>query len=177
MSSLCIAPIEILDFITGKTYEEYNAICLEKSSLARILEQLYTSIRSNSLARFIVNNISLDLQLPPLLDDLLHIDPSDPYSSQVCPNSGSVCDNEEEEDECPDSHYASWGSELSFGWKLPSLTPWKSLLLDLDSKDARNKVDPLQNLNRLNRNRLTKDEQQMASGFSRFLDNASVFTS
>ncbi|KAF8525938.1 nitrogen permease regulator of amino acid transport activity 3-domain-containing protein [Hysterangium stoloniferum] len=159
----------------GETYEEYNALCLEKSSLARILEQVYTSIRSNSLARMTINNISLDLQLPPLLDALLRVDPSDPYSSPVCPTLGSVYGNEEEEEERPGSHYASWGPELSFGWKLPSLTPWKSLLLlDIDPKSAQNRADPP-------RNRImpgtTKEEDPLATSVSRFLAIASVFIS
>lgn len=78
-----------------------------------------------------------------------------------------------DEDDRLDSEYAPWGPELSFGWKLPALTPWKALLLlDIDPKDVQN--DPLQNLNRPG---LTPDEREIAQGISRFLETASVFVS
>ena len=147
---------------------------MKHSSLARAFERIYSSIRSNSLARLTLHNISLDLQLPPFLDSLIRADPSDPSASSLGRSGKGGYD--EEEDQSGDDDYADWGPELSFGWKLPALTPWKSLLLlDVDQKDVNSKAaDPLQNLNRPG---LTKDEREIAEGISRFLDSASIFVS
>ncbi|KAF8577795.1 hypothetical protein K439DRAFT_1664082 [Ramaria rubella] len=160
----------------GEPVEDYFAQCLKQSSLARAIEHIYTSIRSNSLARLTLNNISLDLQLPPFLDYLLRANPSDPSgSSSLILSRDGYGYEEEDTDERGDVDYASWGPELSFGWRLPALTPWKSLLLlDMDRAEDKGKADLLQNLNRPG---LTKDERDIAEGFSRFLDSASVFVS
>ena len=141
--------------------------------MARAFERIYTSIHSNSLARLTLHNISLDLQLPPFLDSLIRADPSDPSASSLG-RSGAVF-YEDEEDETGDDDYADWGPELSFGWKLPALTPWKSLLLlDVDPEGENSNADPLHNLHRPG---LTRDERDIAEGISRFLDNASTFVS
>jgi nitrogen permease regulator 3 len=145
---------------------------LKHSSLARAFERIYASIRANSLARLTLHNISLDLQLPPFLDLLIRADPSDPSASSLGRSGKGGYDDE---DQSGDDDYADWGPELSFGWKLPALTPWKSLLLlDVDPGDENSKADPLQNLNRPG---LTKDEREFAEGVSRFLDTASIFVS
>ncbi|KAF8519553.1 nitrogen permease regulator of amino acid transport activity 3-domain-containing protein [Gautieria morchelliformis] len=156
---------------TGISHDNYVAQSLKDSSLARAFEHIYTSIRANALARLTLHNISLDLQLPPFLDSLLRADPSDPGGSSSLGWSGQG-NYDDDDDERGDDDYADWGPELSFGWKLPALTPWKSLLLlDIDSGDC-DKADPLQNLNRPG---LTTEERDIAEGVSRFLDSASIF--
>ena len=144
------------------------------SSLARAFERIYVSIRANSLARLTLHNISLVLQLPPFLDLLLHANPSDASGSSSLGRSG-IDSYEDDEDERGDEDHVDWGPELSFGWKLPPLTPWKSLLLlDIDPSADNGIADPLQNLNRPG---LTKEERAVAEGLSRFLDSASIFVS
>ena len=146
------------------------------SSLARAFERIYISIHANSLTRLTLHNISLVLQLPPFLDLLLRADPSDPSGSSSLGRSGiGSFGFGDEEDERGDDDHIDWGPELSFGWKLPPLTPWKSLLLlDIGPGAENNIADPLQNLNRPG---LTKEEHIIAEGLSRFLDSASIFVS
>ncbi|KIJ51462.1 hypothetical protein M422DRAFT_244625 [Sphaerobolus stellatus SS14] len=159
----------------GEPYDCFVTEALKKSSLARSFEQVYKAIRANSLARLTINNISLDLQLPPYLDYLLYPDPLDPSGSAATTSLANVYGQEAEEDDRLDNDYASWGPELSFGWRLPALTPWKALLLlDVDPEDPQNRTDPLQNLNRPG---LAPDEREIAEGISRFLDTASIFVS
>lgn len=163
----------IQNFLPGDPYDDYVARCLKKSSLARTFEQVYTSVRSNSLAKLTINNISLDLQLPPYLDCLLHPDSLDPSgtSSQTSLGNGY----EVEDEDRLDSDHTSWGPELSLGWRLPSLTPWKALLLlDVDPSEPQNGTDPLQMLDRPG---LGPDERGIAEEISRFLGTASIFVS
>lgn len=155
--------------VQGDPFDSYMEHCLQQSSLAQGLQRIYTSLRSNSIARLTFNNITVDFQLPPFLDTLLQTDqltscmlyPSDNYSPY------------DDEDEQPDRQYATWGPDLSFGWKLPTLAPWKALLLlDIEPSDHTQPTDPLSNLNRED---LSSQEREVAEGISRFLDCASVF--
>ena len=78
------------------------------------MKTIYEAIRSSSIAYATLNEIPVELQLPPYLDQLL-------------------CSQEEDDTDFiqspDDDEVSNWGQELGYGWRLPSLVPWKSLLL------------------------------------------------
>jgi len=92
-------------------------------------------------------------ELPPYLDVLLHSE-------------------EENEPEClaapDDDDYQVWGQEMSFGYKLPSLTAWKSLLLLDDGPEG---IDPYANLRR---SLISTGDRSLVEGLIKFLEIASV---
>ena len=81
---------------------------------------MYEAIRSSTVAYITLHDIPLELQLPPYLGQLLCHQDDDEFSLLGSPD----------EDELSD-----WGQEMASGWRLPSLAPWKSLLL-LCSQDV-----------------------------------------
>ena len=77
------------------SFDEYIAQALDASSLARAMKTLYEAVKANSIARLVINEIGVEVQLPPQLDKLLHAEEDNP-------------DFIEKSD--PDS--VSWGPEL-----------------------------------------------------------------
>jgi hypothetical protein len=64
-----------------------------------------------------------------------------------------------------------WGPELSFAWGLPTLAPWKSLLLyDLDAENN----DLVQGMMRPGMN---EEDQQWVERLMHFLQAVSIFDS
>ena len=95
-----------------------------------------------------INGLPLELRLPPHLDVLLH----------------STDDEEIEALQTPDEEgYQNWGPDMDFGWKLPSLAPWKSLLLLDDSTN----LDSYTSFKSV-------DDRFIIEGLVRFLDIASI---
>src|SRR5690348_8301140 len=92
------------------------------------MKAVYEGIKARSIAYLSLNGIPVEIQLPPYLDDLLRA--QDDYDLDVIERPG-------------DEEMQNWGPELRFGWKLPGLAPWKSLLL----LDGENDIeDPLGSL-------------------------------
>jgi nitrogen permease regulator 3-like protein len=116
------------------------------------MKNLYEAIKNSKVAYISINNLPLGLQLPPFLDNLLNT-PEDPEDDVIDP-----CDNDEA---------LNWGEELSLGWNLPTMAPWKSLLL-LDVDDE---MDPHQILEGPHDN---AEDKALAEGLVRFLETASV---
>jgi hypothetical protein len=102
-------------FHLEEPYDTFISQALQTSSIASALKSVYEGIKSRSIAYISLNAIPLELQLPPHLDSLL----------QSEGDYEDVDSMERPEDEV----MQNWGPELSFGWKLPGLAPWKSLLL------------------------------------------------
>lgn len=125
---------------------------LRTSSVASAMKTLFEAVKSSTMAYITLNNIPLELQLPPYLDHLLHSE--EEYELDFV-------DHLEDEGEAK-----VWGCDLSFGWRLPALAPWKSLLLDGDQA-----LDPYTNLRGPH---VTPDERDHAEGLIRFLETASV---
>ncbi|KAK2463453.1 hypothetical protein APHAL10511_004539 [Amanita phalloides] len=96
----------------GEQFSNYAAKAIEQSSIARAMRTLYEAIKSSSIAYITLHEIPLELQLPPYLDQL-------------------SCHQEEDDSiQSPDDdEMSNWGQEMGHGWRLPSLMPWKSLLL------------------------------------------------
>ncbi|KAG2018149.1 hypothetical protein CC2G_007599 [Coprinopsis cinerea AmutBmut pab1-1] len=137
----------------GQPYKEFVNQALQASSIASAMKCVYEAIKTRSIAYVTLNNIPIELQLPPYLDTLLHND------SELDPDSIERPDDEEQQ---------NWGPELSFGWRLPALAPWKSLLL-LDGSDELE--DPIASLRGPH---VSVEDRALAEGLIRFLETASI---
>lgn len=137
---------------TGEPYSKYIARALEISSIAPAMKTIFEAIKSSSMAYVTINYLPLELQLPPYLDSLLH----------------SQDDQETDTfDPSDDDPTLTWGEHMNLGWKLPTMAPWKTLLLlDID-----NEMDPHKILNGPHGN---ADDNTLAEGLVRFLETASV---
>ena len=138
----------------GISFGDFMGKALDMSSLARAIKALYDGVKANTISRIVINEVGVEVQLPPQLDNLLH-----------------------PEDENPDyvehggSEEVSWGPELHFGWSLPGLAPWKSLLLyDLDEEHNELKRN-------LNQPGMSPKDQMLAEGLLQFLETVSIFDS
>ena len=120
------------------------------------MKSLYEAIKSSSIAYVTIHDLPLELQLPPYLDSLLHNE--EEYEADLLNHPDY------------DTDAIVWGREMGFGWRLPTLVPWKSLLL----LDGYNGVDPYINLREPN---INAEDRVLAEGLLKFLDMASVTTS
>lgn len=144
MDELCV--------ISGEPFSRYVARAFEVSTIAPAMKTIYEAIKTSSMAYVTINNLPLELQLPPYLDTLLH----------------SQSDQETEFCDSSDDEYnLNWGLHMTLGWKLPSIAPWKTLLLlDID-----NDMDPHMILRGPHEN---AEDRTFAEGLVRFLEIASV---
>ncbi|EIW57269.1 uncharacterized protein TRAVEDRAFT_59017 [Trametes versicolor FP-101664 SS1] len=138
----------------GESFADFMYEALKVSTIAPVMRTLYDAIKANSIARVTINELPLELQLPPYLDALLHAD------EEVEPE-------EEQEDE--DCEPNAWGPEMSFAWRLPALTPWKALIR-LDDEEEQGYQLNMQ----LRAAQLNPEERELAEQLIRFLDLASV---
>lgn len=116
------------------------------------MKTIFEAIKSSSVAYVTINYLPLEIQLPPYLDSLLH--------SQDDQETDTI-------DPSDDDPTLTWGEHMNLGWKLPTMAPWKTLLLlDID-----NEMDPHQILNGPHGN---ADDKTLAEGLVRFLETASV---
>lgn len=116
------------------------------------MKTLFEAVKSSSMAYLTIHNLPLELQLPPYLDVLLH----------------STEDSKVDFLHHPDEDGSqAWGQEMNFGWRLPALAPWKSLLL----LDENNGQDPYANLKGPH---VSPEDRTMVEGLIRFLETASV---
>ncbi|KAG7439409.1 uncharacterized protein BT62DRAFT_989550 [Guyanagaster necrorhizus] len=99
-------------------FSNFMTQALEVSSIAPAMKTLYEPVKLSSVAYVAINNIPLELQLPPFLDRILYTEDDDLHQSEG-------------------EEWQGWGPEMAFGWKLPALAPWKSLLLLDDSLNLR----------------------------------------
>ncbi|THV03173.1 hypothetical protein K435DRAFT_775063 [Dendrothele bispora CBS 962.96] len=137
----------------GTSFTDFSDQALQVSSIAPAMKALYDAIKTKTIAYISVHDLPLELQLPPYLDLLLH--------SEEDHESGLFNSGYEEETE-------SWGPEMSFGWRLPSLVPWKSLLLlDNDVNDE----NPFSNLRD---SHVAADDRNLVDGLIKFLETISV---
>ncbi|KAJ7178562.1 nitrogen permease regulator of amino acid transport activity 3-domain-containing protein [Mycena crocata] len=137
----------------GDEFSSYMAQALEASSIAPAMKILYEALKSSSVAYITIHDLPLELQLPPYLDVLLHSEEEDETEFLSPPD---------------DDDYQVWGQEMSFGYRLPSLTAWKSLLL-LD--DGPEDIDPYANLRR---SLIGTGDRSLVEGLIKFLEIASV---
>ena len=128
---------------------------LEVSSIAFAMKNVYEAIKERSIARITIHDFTLELQLPPYLDVLLHSEDLSDYES----------DNEGD-DEFEHGEVQPWTPDMSFAWRLPSLTPWKSLLrLDDQNYELYMKLRGPQ---------MVAHDRELAEQLVKFLDQASI---
>ncbi|KAF8207582.1 nitrogen permease regulator of amino acid transport activity 3-domain-containing protein [Mycena galopus ATCC 62051] len=137
----------------GDEFSSYMALALEASSIAPAMKTLYEALKSSSVAYITIHDLPLELQLPPYLDVLLHSEEENEPEFLAAPD---------------DDDYQIWGQEMSFGYRLPSLTAWKSLLLLDDGPEG---IDPYANLRR---SLIGTGDHSLIEGLIKFLDIASV---
>ncbi|KAF8737621.1 hypothetical protein AX14_012614 [Amanita brunnescens Koide BX004] len=99
----------------GEPFSNYAIKAIEQSSIAPAMKTIYEAIKSSSIAYITLHDIPLELQLPPHLDQLLHSQEEEDIDFIQSPDDDDETNN--------------WGRDLGHGWQLPSLMPWKSLLL------------------------------------------------
>lgn len=137
---------------SGEPFPNYAHQALEISSIAPAMKSLYEAIKASYMAYITIHNLPLEIQLPPYLDVLLH----------------SEVENESDFIHHPDDDDSqAWGQDMSIGWKLPPLAPWKSLLL----LDGHNGLDPSMNLRG---SHVNPEDRTLVEGLIRFLETASV---
>ncbi|KAF9485215.1 hypothetical protein BDN70DRAFT_796462 [Pholiota conissans] len=136
----------------GCSFSKYSTQALETSSIAPAMKTIYEAIKASDLAYVTINYLPLQLQLPPHVDALLHsqddqradfMDPSDDDSNLL------------------------WGQSMSLGWKLPTMAPWKTLVL----LDDEGEMDPY---TALRGPQNSAEDRQLAEGIVRFLETASI---
>ncbi|KAF5326984.1 hypothetical protein D9619_004812 [Psilocybe cf. subviscida] len=137
---------------TCDSYSTFTAQALEVSSIAPAMKTIYESLKASDIAYVTINYLPLQLQLPPYIDSLLH----------------SQNDNDTDLiNKLDDDLNMSWGEGMSVGWKLPTMAPWKTvLLLDIDGD-----MDPSISFQGP---QISEDDQKLAEGLMRFLETASV---
>lgn len=110
----------------GERFADYVEHALRISSLAQAMKNLYEAIKAGVIASITIHDLPLELQLPPYLGSLLHSTSYDDYDDDF------ALEYQQHEE----SFFGTegWAKELGFAWRLPTLAPWKSLLL-LDDGD------------------------------------------
>jgi hypothetical protein len=111
---------------------------------------LYDAIKSSDMAYLTIHNLPLEVQLPPYLDVLLHSE-GETDTDFIHPH---------------DENSQVWGQEMRFGWRLPELAPWRSLLL----LDEHHGFDP-------RGAHVNPEDRTLVEGLVRFLETASVTVS
>ncbi|KZT73069.1 hypothetical protein DAEQUDRAFT_505172 [Daedalea quercina L-15889] len=139
----------------GEPFAEYLRGALNVSSTAASMKALYEAIKDRTIARIVIHDLPLELQLPPYLDSLLH--------------AHEECDFETVDTRGEDGLPNPWGS-MSVGWRLPALKPWKSLLR-LDDEDEQGNDELYR---RLRAPQFTAEDNELAEQLVRFLEIANV---
>lgn len=144
----------------GDPFEQFMTEAILSSSIAPAMKTLYECIKSRSLAPLNIHNLTLELQLPPYLDSLLHsADDADADLNYEGPDAGG-----------PGGSGGGWGKELSFAWRLPSLDPWKSLLL-LDGPEGKDWMEVYASLRS---GAVREEDRLLGEQLVRFLEMADV---
>ncbi|KII89860.1 hypothetical protein PLICRDRAFT_40032 [Plicaturopsis crispa FD-325 SS-3] len=141
----------------GVPFSKYMEDAMNASTIAPAMRTLWEAIKNSTVANLTINALPLEVQLPPYLDTLLH---SEEESEQDLVDFRDEIEN------------SAWGPEMGFGWRLPALNPWKSLLLLDDPSE--HIVDPSLGLSGVPAN---SEERALAEGLVRFFETASVTVS
>ncbi|KZS99072.1 hypothetical protein SISNIDRAFT_492355 [Sistotremastrum niveocremeum HHB9708] len=135
----------------GEPYSFFVEQAQSTSSLAYSMKVLFEEIKSSSIANLTLGDLRFEVQVPPFIDTLLHpgMDLEDEYSDA--------------------GEGVGWGMESNLGWHLPSLMPWKALLLlDLENQDI---LEPLKTRGRLT---MSDEDKDLAEDLDRFLQEVSI---
>ena len=115
------------------------------------MRDLFDGIKSNSIVSLTLNNSHFEVQLPPFLDTLLL--PGTQYDDDFLDHNEG----------------ASWGIGVNYGWHLPSLCPWKALLLlDTDNDDY------LESIRNRSKAGIAQDDIDLAENLEKFMTEANI---
>ncbi|KAL1749236.1 nitrogen permease regulator of amino acid transport activity 3-domain-containing protein [Schizophyllum fasciatum] len=133
----------------GERFSTYMAQASAQTSIAPAMQVLFDTIKNSDIAYITIHDLPMELQLPPYLDTLLNVAGDD------------------EVDELQEQDAADmWGPHMSFGWRLETLAPWKSILL-LEKDD----FDPFASLRGPH---VSVNDRPLVDGLIRFLEVASI---
>ena len=124
------------------------AQALAQTSIAPAMQVLFDAIKTSTIAYITIHDLPMELQLPPYLDSLLKVESDDDV------------DELQEQDAAE-----MWGPHMSYGWRLETLAPWKSILLL--EKDG---FDPFASLRGPH---VSVSDRPLVDGLIRFLEVAS----
>ena len=113
------------------------------------MQVLFDAIKTSTIAYITIHDLPMELQLPPYLDSLLKVESDDDV------------DELQEQDAAE-----MWGPHMSYGWRLETLAPWKSILLL--EKDG---FDPFASLRGPH---VSVSDRPLVDGLIRFLEVASI---
>ena len=147
----------------GERFADYIDHTLRISGLAQAMKNLYEAIKAGVIANITIHDLPLELQLPPYLDSLLHSTSYDDYDDDF------ALEYQQHEE----SFFGTegWGKELSFAWRLPTLAPWKSLLL-LDDGEHGDGSDFYADL--ITGQNVIPEDRQLAEQLIKFLEITSI---
>ena len=147
----------------GERFADYVEHALRVSGLAQAMKNLYEAIKAGVIANITIHDLPLELQLPPYLDSLLHSTSYDDYDDDF------TLEYQQHEE----SFFGTegWGKELGIAWRLPTLAPWKSLLL-LDDGEQGDENDPYTDL--ITGRDVVPEDRQLAEQLFKFLEIISI---
>jgi nitrogen permease regulator 3-like protein len=129
------------------------------------MKTLYSAIKSRSMAYLSIHALPLELQLPPHLDNLLHsTGGTDPDDDDLQLDLFNFTNPSVDRDD----DYQAWGPDFDVGWRVPALTPWKSLLLLDEQQEG---FDPYTSLKGPH---VSSEDRTLVEGLMRFLEHASI---
>lgn len=129
---------------------------MKASTIALAMKTTFEALKRDEIAHVNIGDFPLELQLPPYLGSLLHSD--DPLEVE----------SNDRDDEAADG-VASWGADMSFAWRLPSLAPWKALLrLDEEGEQG------YELYMKLKGPQLNPEDRELAEQLLRFLEMSTV---
>lgn len=156
----------------GEPFEQFITEAILNCSIAPAMRTLYECIKSRSLAQLTIHNLTLELQLPPYIDSLLHsVDDTDADLNYLgTESSHGISLDSSMSGITGRGSGGGWGKELSFAWRLPSLDPWKSLLL-LDGSEGKDWMEVYASLKS---GAVKEEDRVLGEQLVRFLEMADV---
>ncbi|KAG9015078.1 hypothetical protein FRB90_004886 [Tulasnella sp. 427] len=128
-------------FNEGSSVHTYIQRSLERSTLAAAIKTVFTCMSTGSIAQVFINEIPVQVQLPPHHVAYLSGEEVEDLEEQEALNDFLLEQAEYAGGE--DDPQGRWLDEIHYGWKLESpLLPWKALLI-LESQDGSDPVDKI----------------------------------
>ncbi|KAF9520657.1 hypothetical protein BS47DRAFT_650292 [Hydnum rufescens UP504] len=121
-----------------KQFEAFFEAALAQSSLASAIRAAYEAVVTSSIAQVMINTIPVNVQLPPGHLNLLKVDQQPEIAEDILTRHDSWGWDHGDDDDDADARLED---ELRFGWKMPPLRPWKSVLI-LDQANPADIVHP-----------------------------------
>lgn len=113
--------------VSDSEFTRFFDKALRESSIALALRTAYEAVVSSSICQVMINTVPVNIQLPPGHLNLLKVDNVD--SSGALMSSEVLEELEDTEDDDEEGAEEKLEDELRFGWKVPPLRPWKTVVL------------------------------------------------